>query len=387
MDATDEQITLRDQLAANLDAVSEEVTTDADTTQDANADVDAAGDDSQASVAEQPKSGRTAGRPRDEKGRLLPGKAAEKPENQEQAQGITQEATTQPPVTQEKPKPQRPSTWKKDYWEAYDKLAAENPALAEYINQRESEYARGVSTYKNEAERAKEIWTALEPFMPDLQRHNIQPGQWIGNLGRAHQTLAMGSPQQKIQMFQRLAQDYGVPIQALAPQPQYGADGQPVQQQNPLEPILPLINPLYEQVRQLQGQLHSYQSAQEQAQQQQLQAEISKFSADKPHFEQVRDTMARLLESGMAQDLDEAYQVAVRHPQHDDIFQSLQQQQREAEEKRRAEEQRANVARARNNTVSTRSGAPTAPKAKGGGNTGLREALEEAFESQTSGRV
>ncbi len=74
---------------------------------------------------------------------------------------------------EEKPevtRPPRPSSWKKDYekdWETLD------PRLASYINQRESEYAKGVSTYKTEWDRAKPILEAITPYQGMLQQTNL----------------------------------------------------------------------------------------------------------------------------------------------------------------------------------------------------------------------
>lgn len=368
----EQQITLREQLAANLDEMTQPETVE----EVQGADTGITDDAVIGETAEQREE-----RLRDERGRFAKGDKA--PVAEQKAASDKASGDLAPPQEPAKPKPSRPSTWKKDHWESFDKLASENPALAEYINQRESEYAKGVSTYKQEAERAREIYGALEPFMPDLQANGIAPAQWISNLGRAHQTLALGSPQQKLQMFQKLAQDYRVPLQALMPQ--QTADGQPMAA--PQQDFLQYVNPLYEQVNQLQGQLRTYQTQQEQQRQAEIQAEIERFKADKPHFEQVRDTMSGLLQSGLAQDLDRAYKAAVRMPQHDDIFQAMQKQQREADERKALEARQATAARARQQTVSTRSGAPTAPRNTGSGKSGLRELLEEAVESHASGRV
>lgn len=340
----DEQITLRDQITANVDEAVEtpEVVEEIQEV--------AAPEGETAEQKEQ--------RLRDERGRFAKAEQVESAEI---------------PIHEVK-KINRPSTWKKDYWEHFDKLATENPQLAEYINQRESEYAKGVSTYKNEAERAKAIWGALEPFMPELQQHQIDPAQWVGNLGRAHQQLAKGNPQQKLQMFQKLAQDYGVPLQAL------------VQQDGQQDPVLQYVSPLYEQVNQLKGQLHSWQTQQQQAEQRQIQGQIEKFAEGRPYFEQVRETMSGLLQSGLAQDLESAYEAAVRLPQHDSIFQELQQQQKLEAEKRAAEQRAVVATRARNQAVSTRSTTPTGPRSKSNG-SGLRETLAEAFESASTGRV
>ena len=67
----------------------------------------------------------------------------------------------------------RPTTWKKEYLPIWDKLTAgeqltpeESLKLAEYSNQRESEYKKGVSTYKQEADNAKSLVEAIAPFVP-----------------------------------------------------------------------------------------------------------------------------------------------------------------------------------------------------------------------------
>ena len=70
---------------------------------------------------------------------------------------------------------------------------AEFAKFAEYANQRESEYKKGVSAYKAEADNARQITDAIGPFIPELQKHGISPSAWINNLGRAHYTLANGS--------------------------------------------------------------------------------------------------------------------------------------------------------------------------------------------------
>jgi hypothetical protein len=193
----------------------------------------------------------------------------------------------------EQPKPSRPSTWKKDYWEKFDQL---DPELQGYINQRESEYKTGVSTYRAEAERAKQLNEAIAPFMPVLQQHNIEPTTWIKNLGTAHQTLALGNPAQKLQMFQQLARDYGVDLGQVQNAPQ----------------IDPQSQWLMQQVQTLSQDLNSFKSQQQKAEEAALQSEIQKFAATAPHFEMVRDTMSGLLQAGMATDLQTAYEKAVR---------------------------------------------------------------------------
>jgi hypothetical protein len=353
------QTTLRDDIAATLE------------TYEAPASDGVAPD---AAVETAAPEGETAAqreeRIRDEKGRFA--SAPETPE-------------TVPEVAPVSPKYTRPSTWKKETWGIWDKLNSgavltpeEIHLMAQEAVRRDQDFAKGVSTYKHEADSAKELRAAIEPFMPDLQQHGIQPSQWISQLGNAHQMLARGTPQQKLQMFSKLAQDYGVPLNAI---------GAPQEQQQPAQEMMQYVQPVYEQVNQLRGQFQAIQSFQQQQEQQRINQEITRFSADKPHFEQVKDTMARLLETGFAKDLQDAYERAVRQPEHDDIFQAMQQQQREAESNRAAELQRETVARARKQTTSVRSGAPSAPRAKQSGQSDLRAALTEAVESHATGRV
>lgn len=323
------------------------------------------------------KQGRTAGRERDEKGRLLPGKREAAP----QAPQATQ-APKAPPAPQvapeaPKPRPSRPSTWKKDYWEAFDKLATENPSLADYINQRESEYAKGVSTYKQEWDRAKPLLEAIAPYQQEIAQSGMPAEQHFQRLFNAHLTLARGTPEQRLQMFTRLAHDYQVPLQNLLSQ---GADGswqlnQPQPQQQPA------FDP--SQIQSLVDR-----RVQESLQKQSTEQEIKSFMAQKdkyPHFEEVRETMAGLLQANLAQGLEDAYEAALKHPRHSQLYEAMQQQQRQQEEAKAAEERRKATESARRKAVSPRTATPTSALHKGDGK-GLRATIEDAFD-QVASRV
>lgn len=277
----------------------------------------------------------------------------------------------------EAPKPrQRPSTWKKELWEAYDKL---DPQVAEYILERENQYTNGVSTYKKEWERAQPLLNALAPFMPDLEKSRIAPDQFVTNLASAHRALAYGTPEQKMAMFQRLANDYGVPLQSMFQQGQDGRVYFTPPQPQPQQGITP------DDVNKI---------VQERLMEQTTQHEVTQFKAAKdangqplhPHFEAVKDTMAGLLQAGLADDLQSAYQASIRMPKHADIFEAQQRQQREAEEKRIAEEKAKEAQRARRNAVSTRSATPTGAVA-GDQPKGLRATIASAVEERMAGRI
>lgn len=300
-----------------------------------------------------------ADRLRDEKGRFAPKDSA-------LAQAIqTPPADSQAAPVQATEPRKPPSSWKKDYWEAYQKL---DPQLAEYINQREQQFASGVSTYREEALKAKELNDALAPFMPEFAAHGVQPSQWIRNMGTAHQTLLRGSPEQKLQAFQKLAQDYGVPLHSI--------------QSGQIDPVMQYVSPLQEQVLQLRGQLTNWQQQQEQQQQKTMLEEIEAFKVDAPHFEEVRETMAGLLQAGLAPDLKSAYDKAIR--MNDEIWQAEQQRRSQEAEKQRREAAAAEVARARANALSPRGSTPVGNMGSSG-KKGLRDLLEEQVTATLGG--
>jgi hypothetical protein len=257
----------------------------------------------------------------------------------------------------------RPSSWKKDYDEHWTKL---DPSLQDYISQREQEYAKGVSTYKQNWDQAAPLYEAMQPFMPLLQQNNIDPKQWISGLGNAHRMLTQGSDDEKLRMFAQLATDYGVPLGALTGQ-QSG------------------IDPQFSQMAQKLGQMENRWSQFEQQKEQQEDAarqnQIFAFSQKAPYFEQVRETMAGLLQAGVAEDLQVAYDKAIRL--HDDIWQQQQAEQAKAA----AEQNQQKVAQARAKAVSPRSSSPTGMTSGGNGKKSLRDMLAEQIDNQLASRV
>jgi hypothetical protein len=272
-------------------------------------------------------------------------------------------APVQPVETPAARKP--PSSWKKDYWGHWDRLGTdpELSKLQDYIEQREADYAKGVSTYKGQWDQAAPLMEAIQPFIPELQQHGIQPQQWIQNLGSAHRALALGSPEQKLQMFAKLATDYGIPLQALQ-------GGQ----------VDPQFSHVTQTVSQLQNQMHQIQTAREQERQTVMQQQIEAFAKTHPLFEKARPHMAPLLQSGLATDLETAYQKAIRLD--DELW-----QQHQAEQAKSAETARqAAIAQKKAAAVSPRSSGPTGQMAAGNTQKSLRDQLSAAIDGASSGR-
>ena len=344
----------------------------------------------QSTIAAAPTAEETAAkeqRARDEAGRFAKEEKTEKPAttpDTKTAAQATKAATGTAPTASQTTAPAaaapthaRPSSWKKDYWADYDKIAAENPKLADYLNQREREFANGVSAYKAEAENARQLNEAIAPFVPVLQQHGVEAPTMIRNLFTAHQRLALGTPQDKVMMGVQLIKDYGIDPQALfqvlsGQQPQFQQPAytppQPVQQPQDIERIV--------EAKLTQKEINN-----------EYQRFISEAPEKYPHFEAVKETMAGLLQAELAQDYASAYEAAIRHPRHAAIFEAMQQQQREQAAAAEREKSQSQVRSAKARAVSTPSATPSGAASKPNGKQGLRDSLSEAFDNVMSSRV
>jgi hypothetical protein len=276
------------------------------------------------------------------------------------------------------PEIKKPTTWKREYRDIWDKMEKGEAIskddfvkFADYANQREGEYKRGVSAYKAEADNARQLTEALGPFIPELQAQNIHPVAWINNLGRAHMTLTKAPYAEKVQMFHRLAQDYGIQLDQngiTMPEKQ-----DPYQQQ------------LMQQLQATQQQVQQLSQIREQEDNARLNQEINRVSSNKerfPHFEMVREDMAQLLERGLAQDLESAYAKAVRMNDEaykletDKLLKSTNTQASKAQQ----------VAKAKATAVSPRSSTPSGQVSKGDAKD-RRSLLADQIGQAMDGRV
>ena len=249
----------------------------------------------------------------------------------------------------------KPTTWKKDLLPLWDKIAKgetlskdESKKHLEYLNQRENEFKKGVSVYKAEAERAKALEEAINPFVPELQAQGIHPAAWINNLGRAHMILSKAPYEQKVQMFHRLAQDYGVNLN---------------QSTEPQQPVDAYTQQLMQQLYQVNQEVSTIKGRFEQEEQTRLSNEIERVRSNRerfPHFDMVREEMAQLLELGKAQDLETAYAKAVRL--NDEVW--AMEQERLLTDARKQASKASQVARAKATAVSPKSVTPSGTQAK-----------------------
>jgi hypothetical protein len=263
-----------------------------------------------------------------------------------------------------------PASWKKEYHEYWAKA---DPKLREYAWQREEQMKKGVEPLLAKAQFADSINQAIEPYMPTFQGLGLKAEQAIANLMNADYALRTAAPDQKKTLFFQLARSYGIPLEGLAQDP--GIEGSAQSSS-----VDPLVWQLQNQLNQVRGEVMGWKQQQEMVQNQQLLTEINSFSTKAEYFEEARPTMIQLLQSGVAETLEDAYEKAIRLDS--SLFERVQSaQQAEIAAKQSAEKNRAAKA-ARAAAVSVRGSTPgtnTAPKAQS-----RRALLEEAFDEMQS---
>lgn len=250
-----------------------------------------------------------------------------------------------------------PASWKKDYHEAW---TTADPKLKEYAWKREEEMKAGVQPLLSKAQYADQMQQAIEPYMNNIRGLGIEAPQAVKALMEADNVLRHGSPQQKQAYFAQLAQQYGINMG-----------------ETQFQPTDPNFYAIQNELAQVRGEVLNWKQQQETAQNQALLSEINQFQAKAEYFEEARPTMIQLLNSGVAQDLDDAYQKAIRLD--NDLFNKQQQtlQGTQNAEKREQSNRAAKAARAAAVSVkSSTPGAATATKAQD-----RRSLLSEQFDN------
>lgn len=199
------------------------------------------------------------------------------------------EATEQVEV---EPKDFQKLGYTKDESSILETLSEEAKAIVEA---RELRAQKGIEKLKGQADIAKSFTQALAPHSEYLSALQVTPQDFIPALVQTEMTLRLGNPQQKAAIIQQLAHDYGIDL------------GEVAQQQ-----FDPNLYSLQKQRDQLTRQLQQQNQAVQAAEQDKMLNQVLEWANNKPYFEDVREDMALLIETGKAKDLDEAYTKAIR---------------------------------------------------------------------------
>ena len=262
-----------------------------------------------------------------------------------------------------------PASWKKDYHEVWQKA---DPKMQEYAWQREEQMRRGVEPLLSKAQFADQMNEAIQPYMQTIQGLGLTPDKAVAALMEADHKLRNSDPQSKLQYFMQLAQSYGINLGQQA-------------SQNPSQPtqsVDPMVWQLQNELNRVRGEVMGWKQQQEMVENQTLLNEINSFSLKAEHFDEVRPAMIQLLQGGMAETLEEAYDKALRlNP---DLFDRVQKAKQAEITQQQAQQANRAAKVARSAAVSVRSAAPganTAPKAA------TRRALLEEMISENEARL
>lgn len=190
------------------------------------------------------------------------------------------------------------ASWKR---EAQTVLSQLPPETQKLIQEREEQFHKGIEQYKADAYQGRTLGKALAPHMEYLNQVGVTPETAISTLIAAEKVLRTADPQTKTNMFMKLAHDYGIDVNSLTN-----------------VPFDPYKYQLEQQLQAQQAQLAQIMQSRQIAEEAQLGQTIEQFAQTHEYFDEVRETMADLLDKGLASDLNDAYSKAVRL--NDDVF-------------------------------------------------------------------
>lgn len=190
------------------------------------------------------------------------------------------------------------ASWKR---EAQTVLSQLPPETQKLIQDREEQFHKGIEQYKSDAQYGRTLGRALSPHMEYLNQIGVSPDVAIDKLIQAEKMLRTSDPQTRVQAFMKLAHDYGVDPNSLTN-----------------VPFDPYKYQLEQQLASQQAMLQQITQSRQVAEEAQLGQTIEQFAQTHEYFDEVRETMADLLDKGLAGDLNDAYSKAVRL--NDDVF-------------------------------------------------------------------
>jgi len=254
-----------------------------------------------------------------------------------------------------------PTSWSPKVREQWGKLPED---VRKEIVRREEASVQGVRKLQEEFQPVRQFAERLTPVIQEARALGQDPSQYVINLAVAERNLRSQDPNEKFNALLNIADQYGIPLRQYL-----GGEQAPAQS----APAIPAA---------VQQELQAMRQWREQEQAQQLQNQIEEFSKGAEFFEDVRNDMAVLLESGAAKDLKEAYDKAVWiNPEVREVMLA-----REAEGKKKAA---ANQRRAKASSVSVE-GADNKPGVEvdlPDDDDSTAAIIREQFKAASSGRV
>lgn len=189
-----------------------------------------------------------------------------------------------------------PASWSAEMHSHWTTLP---PQIQTYVSQREQDASRKISEQGNELGRARPVVDLFDRYQQNFDRHGISFEDGMASLMQAQEML----DQNPLQGIAAIAETYGIDLPSVF--------GPSAQQLSPEVQRLVAENRQYQAtINNLQRDQRARQIAEDRAIYSEALQDLGHWSLDKEHFAAVENTMAGLLSSGEAEDLDEAYDMA-----------------------------------------------------------------------------
>jgi hypothetical protein len=310
--------------------------------------------------------------------------AEAKPETSEvtpEVQATSEDKAETPEPTQDeaKPEPVKDSDLAPQAWKApvKSKWATVDPEVRQEVLRREREITRTLNETTSARQLAKQFNEVAAPFAPRFQAMGINPIAAFQNLLKADYQLANGTKHQRAQLVAQLIKDYDVDIGTLDGVLAGQTSPEAIEEQRLARLLDQRLAPVQQKLQQYEQRDLATQKEAEQtftSQIQQMEVDTKTY----PFFEQVRDSMADLVEisarRGHTLDLKTAYNRAVAaDPQLAQQLESAKQIEQQKQAALRA--QRAKVA------SSSVSGAPSGSLSRAAQVTDRRATIQAAFDA------
>lgn len=262
-----------------------------------------------------------------------------------------------------------PKSWAKEKSEVWGKLPKE---AQDYISKREDDTEKLATRFDEDRNVGGAFKKIVDPYFPLMQQHGKNPFDVVQNLLHTQKELLTASPERKTALVKQLIKDYNVNMGTVDPSTPANA--------NPSNPDLSsLMNRLQElddQVKTLPQQLE------QKTLRERVSSNLKQFESNTAniHYQKVKPIMAGLLESGVADGLQDAYDKAIRLD--DSLAAEIALKKKQDDEASRLAQIKAKTEAAKRASAPIHgSPANTAAKTNGNDNRPLREVLSEAYDS------
>lgn len=311
-----------------------------------------------------------AERKRDPAGRFVP-KEGDEPGKKRETLTLPKgaEKPAQAGAAPAAPEPTKPAIKPPEGWkpEMKARFAELPPEIQAEIARRETEIHKTVTAQDQERQLAKQFRETTQPYQHILAAENTSPIEAFKAFLNYAYIMRAGTPQQKLAALQNVARQYNVPISAPASAP--ASD--------------PRLETFQQRLDRIERERQDESRQRQQAESQALHSEIDAFAAQPghEHFSEYRDQMAKMLDSGIAESLQDAYDKALKLaglPTAED--------QRKESERVAAEKAKTDAAKRASGSVT---GAPGGAKPNGRAanpNEALRDTIRAAI-AEHSGRA